>query len=315
MMRDTFVKTLLEIAKKDSNVHILTGDLGFGVLKPFWEQLPDQITNVGIAEQNMTGFATGMALEGKTVFTYSIGNFPTLRTLEQIRNDASYHDANVKIVSVGGGFAYGALGMSHHATEDIAIMRALPNVSVIAPGDLIETAIATKYIYRKKGVCYLRLGRGGEKQVHTKQDLISINNPTRIFKGTKIAIMVTGSILSLVSDVCKDLASEGIHVSLFSVPVIKPISLRFLSEVINEYNTIITVEEHNKVGGFGSAVLEGISDITDKNISIIRLGIDDKYMKVVGNQDYLRKESKIDYLSIYNTIKNKFKKNDPSEKL
>ena len=132
-MRDTFVKTLLEIAKNDPNVHIITGDLGFGVLKPFWEQLPNQITNVGIAEQNMTGFATGLALEGKVVFTYSIGNFPTLRTLEQIRNDAAYHNANVKIVCVGGGFVYGSLGMSHHATEDIAIMRSLPDIKVFAP--------------------------------------------------------------------------------------------------------------------------------------------------------------------------------------
>ena len=125
-MRDTFVRTLIEIAKADKDVHLLTGDLGFGVLKPYWEQLPKQFTNVGIAEQNMTGIAAGMALSGKTVFTYSIGNFPTLRCLEQIRNDCAYHDANVKIVCVGGGFVYGSLGMSHHATEDLAIMRALP---------------------------------------------------------------------------------------------------------------------------------------------------------------------------------------------
>ena len=108
-MRDTFVKTLIDIAKNDKNVHLITGDLGFGVLKPFWEQLPDQFTNAGIAEQNMTSFAAGMALEGKTVFTYSIGNFPTLRAIEQIRNDCAYHNANVKIVCVGGGFVYGSL--------------------------------------------------------------------------------------------------------------------------------------------------------------------------------------------------------------
>ena len=133
-MRDTFVRTLIEIAKADKDVHLLTGDLGFGVLKPYWEQLPEQFTNVGIAEQNMTGIAAGMALSGKKVFTYSIGNFPTLRCLEQIRNDCAYHDANVKIVCVGGGFVYGSLGMSHHATEDLAIMRALPSMVVMAPG-------------------------------------------------------------------------------------------------------------------------------------------------------------------------------------
>ena len=106
-MRDTFVRTLIDIAKKDKNVILVTGDLGFGVLKPYWEQLPDQFINAGIAEQDMTGFAAGLALEGKTVFTYSIGNFPTLRCIEQIRNDCAYHNANVKIVCVGGGFVYG----------------------------------------------------------------------------------------------------------------------------------------------------------------------------------------------------------------
>ena len=165
-MRDTFVKTLIEIAKADKDVHLLTGDLGFGVLKPYWEQLPEQFTNIGIAEQNMTGIAAGLALSGKKVFTYSIGNFPTLRCLEQIRNDCAYHDANVKIVCVGGGFVYGSLGMSHHATEDLAIMRALPSVVVMAPGDLTEAAACTRAIYEHQGTCYLRLGRGGEQKIH-----------------------------------------------------------------------------------------------------------------------------------------------------
>ena len=137
-MRDTFVRTLVELAKQDKSIELVTGDLGFGVLKPYWETCPDQFTNAGIAEQNMTSVAAGMALGGKTVFTYSIGNFPTLRCIEQIRNDCAYHGANVKVVCVGGGFVYGSLGMSHHATEDIAMMRSLPDVVVMAPGDLVE---------------------------------------------------------------------------------------------------------------------------------------------------------------------------------
>ena len=160
-MRNTFVRTLIELAKKDKNIELITGDLGFGVLKPFWEQCPDQFTNAGIAEQNMTTVAAGMALEGKTVFTYSIGNFPTLRCLEQIRNDCAYHNVNVKVVCIGGGFVYGSLGMSHQATEDLAIMRALPDVVVMAPGDLVEAEECTKAIAAYDGTCYLRLGRGG----------------------------------------------------------------------------------------------------------------------------------------------------------
>ena len=166
-MRTEFINTLYEIAKKDKNVILITGDLGFGVLDKFANDLPEQFINAGVAEQDMAGLATGLALEGKTVFTYSIANFPTLRCLEQIRNDVCYHNANVKIVSVGGGYSYGPLGMSHHATEDLSIMRALPNMTIVAPGDTIETGYATEAIYKLNGPCYLRLGRNGEGAIHS----------------------------------------------------------------------------------------------------------------------------------------------------
>ena len=133
-MRDIFVTRLIELAEENPDIIMVTGDLGFGVLTKFQERLPKQLINAGVAEQNMTGLAVGLALSGKIVFTYSIGNFPTLRCLEQIRNDACYHGANVKIVSIGGGFSYGALGISHHATEDLSIMRALPDIFAVAPG-------------------------------------------------------------------------------------------------------------------------------------------------------------------------------------
>ena len=260
-MRDTFVKTLLELAKKDSNVHIVTGDLGFGVLKPFWDELPKQITNVGIAEQNMTGFATGMALEGKIVYTYSIGNFPTLRTLEQIRNDAAYHDANVKVVCVGGGFVYGALGMSHHATEDIAIMRALPNVKVFAPGDLVETEEITKAINNEPGVCYLRLGRGGESRIHKENPNVVVGRPIQVNSGKKVAIFSTGAIFDEVLEALETLKQKDINPSVYTFPTVKPLDLNFIKTITNKYETIITVEEHNIVGGFGSAILELLSEL------------------------------------------------------
>ena len=161
-MRDAFIETLIDLARRDQDVLLLTADLGFGVLDRFARELPRQFLNVGVAEQNMTGIAAGLALEGKTVFTYSIGNFNTLRCLEQIRNDLCYHQAKVKIVSIGGGFCYGPLGVSHHATEDLAIMRALPRMTVVAPGDVTETILATRSIYQTPGPGYLRLGRGND---------------------------------------------------------------------------------------------------------------------------------------------------------
>lgn len=287
-MRDRFVKTLIDIAKKDRNVHLVTGDLGFGVLKPFWEQLPDQFTNVGIAEQNMTSFAAGMALEGKTVFTYSIGNFPTLRCIEQIRNDCAYHNANVKIVCVGGGFVYGPLGMSHHATEDLAIMRALPDVTVMAPGDLVEAECATRAIYEQNGTCYLRLGRGGEKQVHEVIEQFQIGKAIKIKDGTKIAIFSTGAILDEVMIVSEKLNENELYPSIYSFPTVKPIDKATIEECAKKYDLIVTVEEHNIIGGFGSAVTEVIGNLSGARAKVLLIGIDDKYSSIVGSQNYLR---------------------------
>lgn len=287
-MRDTFVKTLIEIAKKDKNVHLITGDLGFGVLKPFWEQLPDQFTNVGIAEQNMTGIAAGMAREGKIVYTYSIGNFPTLRCLEQIRNDCAYHNANVKIVCVGGGFVYGSLGMSHHATEDIAIMRALPDVTVLAPGDLVEAEFATKAIYETEGTCYLRLGRGGEERIHNEINDFKIGKAIKIKDGEKIVIFSTGAIFDEVLEARNILKDKNINVGLYTFPTVKPVDIEVIKECINKYEVIVTVEEHNVVGGFGSAISEVVAELRESQCTVLRIGLDDKYSSIVGSQKYLR---------------------------
>src|SRR6185436_4753277 len=171
-MRDSFTARLEQLAAADPRIFLITGDLGFGVLDSFEKKFPRQFLNAGVAEQNMTGLATGLAIEGRTVFTYSIANFPTLRCLEQIRNDASYHDANVKIVAIGGGFSYGPLGMSHHATEDIAIMRSLP-ITVVAPGCDWEAAEATSAVAAAKGTCYLRLDKSGaEDTQHPGEEFV-----------------------------------------------------------------------------------------------------------------------------------------------
>jgi transketolase len=287
-MRDTFVKTLIDIAKKDKNVHLITGDLGFGVLKPFWEQLPDQFTNAGIAEQNMTSFAAGLALQGKTVFTYSIGNFPTLRAIEQIRNDCAYHNANVKVVCVGGGFVYGSLGMSHHATEDLAIMRALPDVTVLAPGDLIEAECATRAIYEQQGTCYLRLGRGGEKRIHEKIDNFQIGKAIKIKDGERVALFSTGAIFDEAMEASEMLREQGINPTLYTFPTVKPIDRETIEECARKYNLIVSVEEHNVIGGFGSAVSEVLAELGGARAKLLKIGLDDKYSSIVGSQKYLR---------------------------
>ena len=289
-MRDTFVKTLVEIAKEDKNIELVTGDLGFGVLKPFWEQLPNQFTNAGIAEQNMTTVAAGMALEGKTVFTYSIGNFPTLRCLEQIRNDCAYHNANVKIVCIGGGFVYGSLGMSHHATEDIAVLRALPDVVVMAPGDLVEAQEATKAIAQYKGTCYLRLGRGGEKRIHDRIEHFQIGKAIRVHDGEKVAIFSTGAIFEEVQGAYDLLNRQGLSPAVYTFPTVKPIDKDVICTCAKDFDLLVTCEEHNIVGGFGSAVAEVMAEMPAKRAHLMRIGMQDMYATKVGSQAYLREQ-------------------------
>lgn len=296
-MRDTFVKTLIELAKQNKKIELLTGDLGFGVLKPFWETCPDQFTDAGIAEQNMTTVAAGMALEGKTVFTYSIGNFPTLRCLEQIRNDCAYHHANVKIVCVGGGLVYGSLGMSHHATEDLAVLRALPDLVVMAPGDPLEAAEATKAIAEWQGTCYLRLGRGGERRIHERLPDFRIGKAVRIADRRKkpgegrgnVAVFSTGAILDEVCDACAILEEQGIGVLQYSFPTVKPIDQEVIRKCARAADAVFTVEEHNIIGGFGGAVAEVMAEMGGR-APLHRIGIRDAYCTKVGSQQYLRNE-------------------------
>lgn len=288
-MRDEFIRTLTAIAERDRNVMLITGDLGFGVLTKFWEKLPGQFVNAGIAEQNMTGLAAGMALEGKTVFTYSIANFPTLRCLEQIRNDACYHDANVKIVAIGGGFAYGSLGITHHATEDLAIMRALPAITVVAPGDPGEVAAATRAIAALPGTCYLRLGRGGEPRVHEGPVDFAIGKAIRLYGGADIAIFATGAILKPAADARQALQAAGLDVALYSMHTLKPLDRTAVEEAARTAKLIVTVEEHSITGGLGSAVAEVLAQLPGPKADLRIIGLEAGFSSIVGDQEYLRR--------------------------
>ena len=165
-MRISFINELIQIAKTDKRIWLVSGDLGYSVLEKFEATYPDRYINAGVAEQNMTGLASGLAIEGNIVFTYSIANFPTIRCLEQIRNDVCYHNANVKIVSVGSGYSYGSAGYTHHGIEDLGIMRLMPNMVIFNPGDPTETVVSIKKAIEHDGPCYIRLGKSKESVVH-----------------------------------------------------------------------------------------------------------------------------------------------------
>ena len=287
-MRNEMIRCLEGLAEADPDVMLVTGDLGFGVLTRFSARFPRQFINAGVAEQNMTGLAVGMALEGKTVFTYSIGNFPTLRCLEQIRNDACYHNANVKIVCVGGGFTYGSLGISHHATEDLAILRALPDITVIAPGDPVEAAAATRAVYDTPGTCYLRLGRGGEPRIHAGSVDFRVGKAIRLFEGEDVAILSTGGILKVAHDAREKLVASGLRVGLFSMHTVKPIDLELVMELAGAVRLIVTLEEHTVIGGLGGAVAEIVAQMPGPKADLEVIGLRDCFSSVVGDQEYLR---------------------------
>lgn len=287
-MRDAFVKILLEEMAGNDRIVLITGDLGFGVLRPVWDRFPKQILNAGIAEQGMVSMAAGLAATGRIVLVYSIGNFPSLRPLEQIRNDCAYHGADVKIVCVGGGFVYGSLGMSHHATEDLSILRALPGVSCFAPGDPAEAELATREVLRTPGTCYLRLGRGNEPRVHrTVPTGWKAPESLTLMRGTDVAILSTGGILTQAVDAGERLCGKGISAEVVSFPCLKPLDEEKIRELLGRFRRIVTLEENTVVGGFGSAVCE-IAAEAGSGCRVKRIGLEDTYSTVVGSQQYLR---------------------------
>ncbi|MBE6927918.1 MAG: transketolase [Ruminococcaceae bacterium] len=285
-MRGRTIDTILSLAKQDRDVLLVTGDLGFGVLKPYWEGVPNQFLNAGIAEQNLTGLAAGMALEGKTVFTYSIGNFPTLRCYEQIRNDCAYHNANVKVICVGGGFVYGSLGMSHHATEDISALRALPNVTVLAPADADEAEACVRAMYETPGTFYLRLGRGGEPMVRESLPPFEIGKALKARDGERVVIFSTGAIFDEVQGAIELLKNE-VSPAAYTFPTVKPIDAACIEGCAKKYDLIVTVEENTVIGGFGSAVAEVLAR-KSCHARQLMIGIEDTYSSIVGTQKYLR---------------------------
>jgi transketolase len=300
-VRDTFVSTLMELASADPRLMLLTGDLGFGVLTRFAAQYPRQFLNVGVAEQNLTGIATGLALSGHTVFTYSIANFPTLRCLEQIRNDACYHAANVKVVAIGAGFSYGALGISHHATEDLSIMRALPAMTVFSPADRAEAAFLTRAAYQTSGTCYLRL----DKSAARGSEVPIVAGRVRVHKtGRNAVILASGGILEEALAASDLLRSDGIDCGVVGVHTVKPPDREGIAAVCRSAPVVITLEEHTIDGGLGSLVAEICMDTGVFPAAFRRIGLRSEFSSIVGSQAYLRGRYGLDGDAVCRTVKN-----------
>lgn len=301
-MRDAFVRRLLRLAADDPRIVLVTGDLGFGVLTPFKERFPRQYVNAGVAEQNMTGLATGLAREGRIAFTYSIANFPTLRCLEQLRNGACYHRANVKVVAVGGGFSYGALGISHHATEDLAILRALPDMTVVVPGDLFEAGEATEAIARLDGTCYLRLDKSAAPPTAREGERFVLGRARTVREGSDASIIAAGGILGEALAAAEQLAGRGLSCRVTSMHALKPLDRDAVVAACRETGGIVTVEEGTLDGGLGSAVAEACLDAGVAPGFFRRIGLRSGFSSIVGSQPYLRKRYGLDADAIRDAV-------------
>lgn len=289
-MRAAFINTLTELARRNKNIFLLTGDLGFSVFENFREEFQDRFLNIGVAEANMVGIAAGLSLSNKVVFIYSIVPFVTMRCFEQIRNDICYQNLNVKIIGCGGGLCYGSAGPTHHSITDIAIMRVLPNMTVICPGDPIETELAVKASITYQGPVYIRIGRGHEPRVHSASPHFEIGKGIILKEGNDIALIATGNMLYTANRVADTLEGNGLSIRLISMHTVKPIEKALILKVTKETKAIFTIEEHSLIGGLGSAVAEVLPE-SEHKVLFRRFALPNTFIKNIGNQEYLREKN------------------------
>jgi transketolase len=304
------VDELISRASAGEELMLMVGDLGFGVVEKFSSRFPNQFLNAGVAEQNMTGMAAGIASDGTRVFTYSIANFPTMRALEQVRNDICYHSFPVTIVAVGSGVDYGTLGYSHFAVEDISVMRSLPNLVVYSPADEVELRLIMGSIFSSKAPSYVRISKNSQTDLPILGNWRQIDRPRKISEGfSKLLVLSTGSISKNVL-AAYNLISERLPsgLDMYSVPQVSPIGLAGLDW--DKYGSVLTVEEHVLPGGFGSAVLEYLSE-HKLRLPVERIGLSFPEQLPTGSSDHLHKTSGLDEFSLAATIMRVFEASKP----
>ncbi|MEO8190016.1 MAG: transketolase C-terminal domain-containing protein [Acidobacteriota bacterium] len=287
-MRAAFVQTLLELAEADPRIVLLTGDLGYSVLEPFAARFPKRFFNVGVAEQNMVGVATGLAEGGFIPFVYSIVTFAALRPYEFIRNGPVLHQLPVRIVGVGGGFEYGHAGPTHYGLEDVAIMRAQPGIACIAPADHEQARSAFLATWALPGPVYYRIGKDDRTTVPGLGGRFALGRAERIGQGSDVALIAMGAVAAEAAAACGDLALQGISCSLVVVASVTPAPVEDLVAELSRVPLAITVEAHSINGGVGSLVAEAIAD-HGLPCRLIRCGVRGVLRGPFGGQDYMQR--------------------------
>lgn len=287
-MRNAFAAQMTELASKEKDLVLLSGDIGNQLFDKYKEAAGDRFYNCGVAEQNMIGVAAGFALGGYLPVAYTIVPFITSRCFEQIRVDVCYHEVPVTIVGVGAGLSYASLGATHHSCEDVSILRSLPNMTVVCPCDQEEVKAVVREIPKYRKPLYIRLGKKGEPKIHNQAPKFEIGKAIQLSQGDDVAILGCGNIMAECVHARELLEKEGIKASLYSFHTVKPLDEETLTNVFNKTKLVITVEEHSRIGGIGSAVAEWMSDQTSFQAPLLRIGTGDWFLHEAGEQEYAR---------------------------
>jgi transketolase len=290
-MRDAFAAEITQLAAEDERVVLLSGDIGNRLFDRYKQRHPRRFVNCGVAEANMIGMAAGMALSGLRPVAYTITPFVTTRCLEQIRVDVCYHDTSVIIVGVGAGLSYASLGGTHHACEDIALLRVLPNMTIVCPGDAQEVRQALRAALRRGGPVYLRLGKKGEPVVHERAPELTIGKGIVLREGEDVCLLSTGTVLPLALEAAARLSKDGVGAQVVSLHTVKPLDDELLADVAARVPLLVTIEEHSVLGGLGGSVAEWLADRPARLARLLRIGTADEFMHGGGEHEDAREHA------------------------
>jgi transketolase len=289
-MRNAFADEITKIAAADPRVVLLSGDIGNKLFDKYKDQNGNRFFNCGVAEANMMGMAAGLALNGLRPVVYTITPFTTTRCLEQIRVDACYHRAPVVIVGTGAGLSYVDLGPTHHSCEDIALLRALPEMTVLCPCDAVELRAALRAALQHDGPVYMRIGKKGEPILHRSPPDFAIGQAITMREGNDVCLISTGNVMSLALTAADQLAAGGISARVESFHTVKPLDTARLAELFTRYRVVASVEEHSRIGGLASAIAEWLAAQERQIGEFLGFSLADRFLHTVGSQDYARRE-------------------------
>lgn len=301
-MQSAYIGKIMELAEKDANVLHLLADSGTGYDEMFRRNFPNQIYNFGIGEQNMVAAAAGMASVGKIPFVYTAGAFLSYRALEFIRNDVCFQNLNVKIVGTGSGLAWSSLGPTHHTTEDVAVLRSIPNLVILSPATPKQAAECVELAYRHIGPVYIRIGMNKEKEFFGDDYKMAVSGNDMIRSGKDAVLYVTGSILEEAVTAAEYLSDDGIELEIINVGTIKPFESDSIIRSAARFRSFFTLEEHNVLGGLASIISEVIAR-NGLGVKLYPIGLEDAFADGYGTYKAVRKENSLDGESVYRKIK------------